>query len=298
MTEFYVFLITLVTSLACALVGNFLVVRRLALVGDAMSHSMLPGIVLAFLIAGTLRSPLFFIFAVLFALLMGVLINFLHAQVGVFKDSAIGIVFTSFFSLGVILITRYANDVHIDEHAVLFGNVEFAAFERWIFAGIDMGPYALWIMILMLLISGVVLWIFFKEFLITSFDPQLSKSLGINPVIMHYLLLILVSLVVVVAFEITGVILVVALLIVPGTTAFLLSDRMSRMIFLSLLFAFLASISGFFFALFFDVSIAGAVAMMSGLILFFVAGGKTFAESSFINSSPVLYSRHGKNEKR
>ena len=120
MTVFFVLIITILTAMTCALVGNFLVLRRLALVGDAMSHSMLPGILIAFFIAGTLESPLFFLFAAIFAVLMSVLVDFLIDKVGVFRESAIGIVFTFLFALGVVMLVQFAGDVHIDTHALIF----------------------------------------------------------------------------------------------------------------------------------------------------------------------------------
>lgn len=267
MTLFLVLMITILTSLACAVVGNLLVLRRLSLMGDAMSHSMLPGIVLAFLLVGTLSSPVFFLFAVIFALVMSVSVDFLTEKARIFQESSIGIVFTTLFALGVILLVRYANNVHIDEHAVLYGNVEFAAFNKLIISGVDLGPKAFWVMGLSLFLNLAVIILFYKEFKLTIFDPATSKSLGISPRVLHYLMIFLVSMTVVLAFEITGVILVVALLIIPGAAASLIAKNLWQMVVFSMGFAVLSSVSGFAFAIWIDSSIAGAVAMMSGVWL-------------------------------
>lgn len=267
MTEMLVLIIVVLTAMACSVVGNFLVLRRMALVGDAMSHSMLPGILIAFFIAGTLDSPLFLFFAALLAVIMSLMVDFLIEKVGIFQESAIGVVFTFLFALGVVMLVQFAGDVHIDTHAVLYGNAEFAAFEKLVIDGKSFGPRAIWIMSGVLILNLIFTAVFYKEWKVSIFDQAFSRSVGISPKILHYILIALTSLTVVSAFEIVGVVLVVALLVVPGATAHLVSGKLWHMIGFSLLFALLAGLGGHYLALELDLSLAGSVAVVAGLLL-------------------------------
>ena len=267
MTALYLLIILILTAMTCALIGNFLVLRRMALVGDAMSHSMLPGILIAFFIAGTLDSPLFFLFAALFAVLMSRMVDFLIDKVGVFQESAIGIIFTFLFSLGVVMLVQFAGDVHIDTHAVLYGNAEFAAFEKLMVGGQSLGPKALWTMGVMFVLNLIFVVLYYKEWKVTTFDESFSRSVGISPRVMHYLLIGLTSLTVVSAFEVVGVVLVVALLVVPGATAHFFAGKLWQMILWSLVFALMAAVGGYYAAFALDLSLSGSVAVVSGVIM-------------------------------
>lgn len=265
-----VLLITIITALACSLIGNFLVLRRLSLIGDAISHAILPGLIVAFFMVGTLDSPLFFGLSVIFALLMTVLIQFLVDKIKVSQESIIGIVFTAFFALGVLLLVQFAENVHLDQDAVLYGQVEFSAISHLKVFGIDLGPRSLITMSFVFLLNLLLISLFYKEFKMISFDPGLAKSLGFSTKRMHYLMMALTSITVVAAFEAVGAILVVALLVVPAMTAYLVSKRLSVMIFISAFFATLSAVFGYFLAVYFDGSIAGSVAAISGVFLFLV----------------------------
>lgn len=267
-----VLLIVIVTSLACALIGNFLVLKRLSLLGDAMSHAVLPGIIIAYFLAGQrLDSPIFFISAVLFCVFMAVMIEFISSRSIVREEAAIGVVFTALFALGVVLLVQFADNVHLDQDAVLFGQVELAQFERFYANNMDLGPRSLWVMGVVFLILFAVISVFYKELKVTTFDPAFATSIGFSSRFIHYLIVVLTSMTVITAFESVGTILVLALLIVPPATAYICSERLLSVLFLSLLFALLSSVSGYFLALGLDASIAGSVAMMSGFILFIIA---------------------------
>lgn len=270
MTQFLVLIITIITAMACALIGNFLVLKRMSLMGDAISHAVLPGIVIAFFISGTLESPLFFLFAVIFAVMMAGAIQWITDRVRVSRESVIGIVFTFLFALGVVLLVRYAGNVHLDQDAVLYGSVEFSAWNKFVVAGVDIGPRALWEMGLVLLVNSLLVGAFWKELKITTFDPVMAESVGISVKKMHYLLMSMTAVTVVAAFEVVGAILVVALLVVPAVTAYLLSEKLFVMILWSMVFALMASVGGYLFAVAVDGSIAGAVASAAGLILMIV----------------------------
>ncbi len=271
MTELIVLVITVLTAMACALIGNFLVLRKLSLMGDAISHAILPGIVLAFLLVHTLNSPLFFLLSILSAVIMALFIQFIVDRARVSQESVIGIVFTALFAIGVIMLVQFAGNVHLDQDAVLYGLVEFSAWDKLVVNGVDVGPRALWTMGFVFLLNLSMIVLFYKELKITTFDPLLAHSLKISPKLVHYMTIILTSITIVAAFEAVGAILVVALLVVPPATAYLVSNRLSVMIVLSLVFAFLASYFGFQLAFVLDGSIAGSVATVAGVILILTA---------------------------
>lgn len=267
MTQTIVLIITILTSISCALIGNFLVLRKLAFMGDAISHAILPGIVVAFLMIGTLDSPLFFLLSVAAAVLMAMIIQFIVERSRISREAVIGIIFTALFSVGVILLVQFARNVHLDQDVIIYGHVEFSAWNKLILNGVDLGPRALWTMGLVFLVNLSAILLFWKELKITTFDQQLAQSLEISPKKIHYLIIILTSITIVAAFEAVGAILVVALLIVPPATAYIISGRLSVMIALSLIFAALAAILGYHLAFQVNGSIAGSVATMAGMLL-------------------------------
>jgi len=182
------------------------------------------------------------------------------------QDAAIGLIFPFFFSLGVILISYYARNVHLDVDMVLLGELAFAPFNRMIIAGIDCGPYALWVVSFALLINVAFVQFFYKELVITTFDATLATLTGFSPAFFYYCLMTITSITAVATFDIVGSIMVVALMITPAATAYLLTHRVKDMILFSLLFASFSAIFGYFFASWADVSIAGSIACMTGVL--------------------------------
>ena len=259
-------LIAVVVAAACALPGVFLVLRRMSLMSDAISHAILLGIVLAFLYTRTLASPLLIIGAALTGVLTVALVEVVHRTGLVREDAAIGIVFPALFSIGVILISRLAGDVHLDIDAVLLGELAFAPFQRMVIGGRDLGPRALFIMLVILVLNAVFIAAFYKELKLTTFDAGLAAALGFSPALLHYAFMSLVSVTAVGAFDAVGSILVVALMIAPPAAAYLLTDSLARMIGLSVLFGALSAIGGYWLAHALDASIAGSMATMAGAI--------------------------------
>ena len=259
-------LVAVIAAAACALPGVFLVLRQMAMMSDAISHTVLLGIVVAFFLTGNLASPLLVIGAALTGLLTVALVELVISTRLVRQDAAIGLVFPALFSLAVILISRFAGDVHLDTDAVLLGELAFAPFNRLTPFGIDIGPVALYLMGGILLINLAFTIIFYKELKIATFDPGLAATLGFAPGLITYALMGTVSITAVGAFETVGSILVVALMIAPPITAYLLTDRLSRMIGLSVLFGGLAALSGYWLAHILDASIAGSMAAMAGVL--------------------------------
>jgi manganese/zinc/iron transport system permease protein len=263
-------LVAVVVAAACALPGVFLVLRRMALMSDAISHSILLGIVLAFFVAESLASPLLIVGAALTGVLTVALVELTHRTRLVREDAAIGLVFPVLFSIGVILVSRYAGDVHLDLDAVLLGEIAFAPFQRAVLFGLDLGPRALWVMLVVLLLNAAFIALFYKELKLTTFDPALAASLGFAPGLLHYAFMTLVSVTAVGAFDAVGSVLVIALMIAPPAAAYLLSERLSRMIGLSVAIGAISAIGGYWMAHAVDASIAGSMATMAGLLFFVV----------------------------
>ena len=263
-------LIAAVVAVACAIPGVFLVLRKMALISDAISHSILPGIVLGFFITHDLNSPLLILMAAITGVITVVLVEFIQKTGLVKEDTAIGLVFPALFSIGVLMISRNASDVHMDVDAVLLGELAFAPFDRLMIAGADLGPKSLWVMGIILIITILLLWAFFKELKVSTFDAGLASALGFSPVILHYGLMSVSSVTVVGAFDAVGAILVVALMIAPAATAYLLTHDLKKMLGLSIGFGIASAIGGYWLAHFLDASIAGSITAVLGFIFLMV----------------------------
>jgi len=264
--QFEILAIAVVTAAGCALVGVFLMLRRLAMLSDAISHAILPGIVVAFFLTHDLASPWLVIAAVLTGLLTVVLVEALTRSRRLKEDAAMGLVFPAMFSVGIVLITRYAGDVHLDVDAVLLGELAFAPFDRLVVGGTDLGPRHLWLMGGVTLLNLTAVTVFFKELKLATFDAGLAASLGLAPAAIHYGLMALVSVTAVGAFDAVGLILVVALMIGPAAAAYLLTDRLSLLLALAVALGALSAALGFALAVWLDASIAGCMAVGVGLV--------------------------------
>ena len=264
--ELQIILIACLTSIACILPGVFLVLRGVALMSDAISHAILLGIALMFLFVKNLHSPLLIVGASLAGIATVFLTELLINTKRLKKDAAIGLVFPLFFSIGVILISKFARNVHLDLDMVLLGELAFAPFNRLMINGIDCGPYALWVMSGITLINALFVSLFYKELKLITFDPVLARSLGFSPVLIYYALMTLTSITAVGAFDIVGSLVVVALMITPAATAYLLTNQLHTMIGLSLGVGIASSIFGYVLATVLDASIAGSIATMTGVL--------------------------------
>lgn len=261
----WIILIGSLMGAACGLIGCFLVLRRLSMIGDAISHAVLPGVVLAFLFTQS-RAPLpMFLGAAGVGLLTAALIQLL-SRGGVQGDAAIGVTFTSLFAAGVVLVSRYTGQVDLDLDCVLYGEIALSPYDLVLIGGKNWGPRAAWIGGFLLLLNSLVLFFFYKEMKLCAFDPALAAALGIPVSVMHYLLMALVSVTTVGAFESVGAILVVAMLIVPAATAYLLTERLERMLLLAAGGGVLSAAGGYLLSRRLDCSPAGAMATVSGLL--------------------------------
>lgn len=263
-------IIAIIVAVACSLPGVFLVLRKMSMMSDAITHTILLGIVIGFFIVNDLSSPVLIIGAALMGVLTVFLTEMLNSTKLVSEDSAIGIVFPLLFSIAIIIISRYAGSVHLDTDSVLLGELAFAPFNRMVVFGRDIGAKAIYSMGTILLINLLFVIIFFKELKIVTFDQSLAAVLGFYPSFIHYTLMTIVSITAVGAFESVGSILVIAFMIGSPVTAYLLTDDLKNMLILSGLVGGINGILGYQMASLFDVSIAGSMAVTTGIIFFLV----------------------------
>jgi manganese/zinc/iron transport system permease protein len=260
-------------AMACALPGNFLVLRRMSMMGDAISHAVLPGLAIAFLVSGSRNSLPMFLGAAIVGVLTAVFTQWVSSLGRLDESASMGVVFTTLFALGLILIVRAADHVDLDPGCVLHGVLESVPVDDQPLFGIF--PRVMARLGAMFLINAIVIVLLYKELKITSFDPDLATSIGINATLIHYLLMIMVAATTVASFEAVGSILVVAMLIVPPATAYLLTNRLSVMIVLSVIIAAACAILGHLAAITVpeflgfpgDTLTSGMMAVVAGLFL-------------------------------
>ena len=269
MSSFYIILAGSLVACTCALLGSFLILRRMAMVGDAIAHAVLPGIVIAFLISGSKATLPVLIGAAAMGMLTTLLIEMLTKKGGLQEDASIGISFTFLFAIGVILISLFAGQVELDQDCVLYGEIDQLPLDLWITAaGLNLGPGNLWTIATVFVMVASFVWIGFKGLQLTTFDDGFAASIGISVALWHYLLMAAVSLTTVVSFESVGAILVVAFLVIPPSTAYLLTNKLRPMLLLACLVGILSAAGGHFLAIWIDSSSAACMAVVSGIIFF------------------------------
>lgn len=262
----------ILTGASCALLGNFLVLRRMSMMGDAISHAVLPGLAIAFLITGSRGSIAMLVGAAIVGVLTALFTEWISRFGKVEEGAAMGVVFTGLFAAGLILIVRAADAVDLDPGCVLYGAIELTPLDILTIAGLEI-PRAALINGAILLFNALVVGLLFKEFKIAAFDPALATAQGMNARFLHYLLMVLVAVTTVAAFESVGSILVIAMLIVPAATAQLLTSRLRPMILVSIAIAIACSALGHIAAItvpriwnYDDTSTSGSIAVILGLI--------------------------------
>jgi len=262
-------IIAILVAFSCALPGVFLVLKKQAMMSDAISHTILLGIVIAFFFVGNLNSPILILGAALVGILTVFLSELIVKSRVVAIDASIGLISPFLFSIAVILITRFASGVHLDLDAVLLGELAFAPFDRLILFGIDFGAKSLYIMAFILILNIVFILLFYKELKLTTFDASFAFILGFSPVLINYLFMGLVSITAVSAFSAVGTILVISFMVGPPITASLLTQKLKTTIFLTLIIALINTILGFQISVIFDISIAGTLATTNALVFIF-----------------------------
>lgn len=261
----WILLTAALVGMSCGLVGVFLILRKMAMMADAISHTVLLGIVVAYIMTNTLSGFYMLIGAALTGILTTFLVQWFHSR-NVPQDSSIGIVFTTLFAVGVILIATKVGNAHLDVQHALMGEITFIPWNIINVSIIGVIPMATFMLLVVLFLVILVLGLFYKEWKITSFDPALAASLGIPVLTLHYVFMTLVSITTVAAFDAVGAIMVVAMLIVPAASAYLWTDRLFIMLILSAFFGVLSAVMGYFFALWIDSSISGSMAFATGIV--------------------------------
>lgn len=268
MIEFWVVLTGVLVGVTCSIAGVFLILRKMSMIADAISHTVLFGIVMAFILTQSLNGVWMLIGAAGAGILTAYLVQLLRSS-GIQEDAAIGVTFTTLFALGVLLITLFAGNVHLDVEHVLMGEIAFVPWDRWTIFSYTM-PKAVWLLCIVLVINIMFLIFFYKELKLSTFDPVYAASIGIPVVFLHYCFMTTISLTTVSAFDSVGAILVVAMLIGPAATAYLISNSIKQLFVWSIIFGVSAAIIGYYVAKWFDTSIAGMMATAVGTIFVIV----------------------------
>lgn len=258
--------IAVLTAVVCSLCGVFLVVKHESMIAEALSHAVLPGILVAFLIFQDRTSPWLIISAGLSGLLMVWVVQTIRKTGLVDGDAALGIVFSALFSVGIICANLGLNKVHFDSHCIIDGNLAMAALRPFTIGGTEIAPYAFVSMATVLALLVGFIAIFYKELKLMMFDAALSQTFGFRPAMLHLIWLALVSITTVSAFEIAGSILVVALMIAPPATAFLLTRRLGVMLTISSIIGVISSVIGLYLGLWLDIAPTGPIASVAGMI--------------------------------
>lgn len=264
MIIFDLLLTGIVVSVSCALPGLWLMLRGMAMLSDALTHSILLGIVVTFMIVADVHSPWMFVGAVASGVVTALIIDRLQRH-RVSVDAAVGLVFAGMFSLAIILLTQFAGDTHLDLDAVLLGEIVFAPFDRMVIGGVDLGPRAFVMNSITVCLGVLFMALFWKELVFTTFDSTSAVLAGFSPVIISTGLVVLSSITVVSAFDAVGAILVVAFMTAAPASAYLVTYRLQLMVLLTAMLAVSAALIGMLCALWLDVSVSGAMATAAGL---------------------------------
>ncbi|EPJ2898469.1 MULTISPECIES: metal ABC transporter permease [Bacteroidota] len=267
MIAFWIILTGALVAISCGLLGSFLVLRKMSMVGDAISHAVLPGIVIAFLWSGSRDTLPMLLGAGATGLLATFIIEYLHRKARLQTDASIGIVFTFMFAVGIILISTFAGKIDLDQDCVLYGELAYVPINLWILPdGTSIGPKPVYILSVVLLLVILFIYFGYKELKLTSFDPSFASAIGISTALWHYLLMAAVSFTTVSAFESVGAILVITFLIGPPATAYLLTENLKKMLFITVGIGILVSFTGYWLAYWLNASIAGCMALMTGVV--------------------------------
>ena len=270
MNDFYIIFTASLVAINCALMGSFLVMRKMVMIGDAISHAVLPGIFVAYWVSGSTASLPMLIGAALSGILATLMIEWFTKKARLQSDAAIGISYTLLFAIGIILISKFGANADLDQQCVLYGEIEYVSL--WlqpILGGLMLPKQAIILLVVCILLTVAVIW-GYKGLFITTFDPNFALSTGVAVTFWHYFLMTGVSLTTVVSFESVGAILVIAFLSGPPAIAYLLTENFKKMILFACAIGILSSAAGYYAAKWLDVSVAGAISLVIGIVFVIV----------------------------
>lgn len=250
-------------GVACGVPGVYLVLRRMSLLGDAISHAVLPGLAAAFILTGTRGLFPMLAGAMITGIATAAISSFISRHSKVPEDASLGVVFSSLFALGVIMITLAARDIDLDANCVLYGNIEFTPLDTVRLAGLAL-PRSFVTLACFAALNIALVSVFYKELKLFAFDGALATAMGFSAGIIHYALLCVVAATTVASFEAVGSVLVVAMLAAPGTAATLLSDKLSRILWIAALLAIAAALGGYALAVAFNTPVAAVISVVLG----------------------------------
>ncbi|RTL06625.1 metal ABC transporter permease [Candidatus Dependentiae bacterium] len=264
-----IMLVATTTAIACSSLGLFLVLKGVALMSDAISHTVIFGIVSAYLLFKTFNSTILALGAMCTGIITVWLTEILISTEKIYKEVAVGLVFPLLFSLGTLLICQYTASLHLDVDMVLLGEITLASLKRIIISGVDYGPSSFWFMTAIMLLNVSFIACFYRSLQLCIFDPNTANLYNMHPKIIYYGLIVLVSLTIVSALEVVGSLVAVALMIIPAATALLSTDvTIKNILMITVQYAAFATIVGCVIGFYFDVSIGGCIAIVLGICFF------------------------------
>tara|TARA_B100001057_G_scaffold458415_1_gene507649 strand:- start:4240 stop:5106 length:867 start_codon:yes stop_codon:yes gene_type:complete len=285
MIALYIITVGCLVAVNGAILGSVLLLRRMSMMCDAIVHAILPGLVVAYLITSSRGSFAMLFGAIGSGIIAATLVEFVHLKFRITREASIGLMFTTLFSIGIILLALFAGQVKLDQDCVLFGELAYVPLDLWITdEGLNLGPYPIWT--LAFLTIGVVTYVSvgFRPLVLCAFDKEFARLQGIKVQRWHYSLMLMLSLAAVTSFQAVGAIMVMGFFILPPATAYLFISSVRSLILLSSSIGILCVVSGFYLAQYLNVSIAGCIITLNGFVFFSALASKLYLK---LNLSPV-----------
>jgi manganese/zinc/iron transport system permease protein len=265
MSHFYIILTAIIIGMACSLPGLFLILRKNTMLADSVSHSILPGVVIAYLLFDSRSSFIVNTGAIVFGVVSMMMVNLFQKKANLQSDAAIGVTFTFLFAIGIILISFFAGSVDLDLDCVLFGEIAYVPFKTNHFFGIEL-PIALVNALVSMMVNVIFIVFAFHQLLISSFNESYAQGLGFKTQLIDFVLLIIVALTCVNAFEAVGTVLVLGFIVLPGATALLITYKMNQLFVWMMLFNIISSLGGYYLAYLFNLSIGSSIIVVLSII--------------------------------
>ncbi len=271
MYQIWIYIIALLIVIPSTLLGCFLLLRKSVMVSDGISHSILPGLVIGFLVTKSLYSPILLLFASLFGVFTIVLMEWIYKNDRIKKEASISISFTFLFAVGILLIANFTSEnTELHQECILYGDLNAVPLHTLFINGIGLGPKALWTLLLLNICVISCLFIGWRALNVTSFDPIYATSIGFNPKKWNYILMTLVALTVVIAFDIVGAILIISIIAAPAASAYLFCKQLKSFILLSLFLGIIYTLLGISISFYFNLILSATLALVFG-VLFLVS---------------------------